>query len=453
MMNPLHKLSELNAKQKRMVAVVVALAVIVGVAALFQEGEKTMKRPDRQETVRHIFTDSDTRNVGIDAVSAQLELMKRQNSELATELTRFKEKVEKSQASTDEAVDMSRDLNRLKDEVKLMKDDNRELTRKLRSSQQKIDQHEKKLAEGTVTKRPDETSRNTPQWTDGSDKDLAFDDPADYFSNAKTPAGVSEDGDARDKGGKQDSGMIISTISTDQGDSDKSLAAHEEPEDIFLPAGSILTGALINGTDAPTGQQARQDPFPITLRIQKEAILPNRFRADIRECFLIMGGYGDLSSERFYGRGETLSCVKENGDVIETRLASYAVGEDGKAGIRGRLVSKQGQIIAKSLMAGFLSGAAEAFDVDAVPTLNLDSTGQTEFQSTDFSKQLAQGAAAKGASSALDRIAQFYIQMAEGIFPVIEVDAGRQIDMIVTQGTKLTVRGKNSSQANEVDDA
>ncbi|WP_288985764.1 TraB/VirB10 family protein, partial [uncultured Pseudoalteromonas sp.] len=212
-------------------------------------------------------------------------------------------------------------------------------------------------------------------------------------------------------------------------------------DDLYIPAGSIFTGVLINGMDAPTAQGARQDPFPATLRISKEAILPNRFRADVRECFLIVSGHGDLSSERAYLRGETLSCIKDNGEVIETGFNSYAVGEDGKAGVRGRLVSKQGQIIAKSLMAGFLSGAAEAFDVNAVPTLNLSNTGKTQYQQNDFSNTFVQGAAAKGASSALDRVAQFYVQMAEGIFPVIEIDAGRQVDIIVTKGSALKVRG------------
>lgn len=65
---------------------------------------------------------------------------------------------------------------------------------------------------------------------------------------------------------------------------------------------------------------ASAHPFPSTLRIQKEAILPNRFRADVRECFLIVSGYGDLSSERAYLRGETFSCVREDGGVIEAKL-------------------------------------------------------------------------------------------------------------------------------------
>ncbi len=52
----------------------------------------------------------------------------------------------------------------------------------------------------------------------------------------------------------------------------------------------------------------------------------------------------------------------------------------------------------------------------------------------------------KGASKALDRIAQFYIDMAEGIFPVIEVDAGRQVDIIVTKGTNLQIRSTGGAK-------
>ncbi len=207
----------------------------------------------------------------------------------------------------------------------------------------------------------------------------------------------------------------------------------------------MITGSLINGMDAPTNQGARREPFPATLRIDKEAILPNQYRADVRECFVVIGGYGDLSSERAYLRSETLSCVREDGGVIESLLDAYAVGEDGKAGVRGRLVSKQGQIIAKSMMAGFLGGLSKAFDINPIPAINTNPSNQTSYQSV-FSNDLFQGAAVKGASQALDRIAQFYIDMAKDIFPVIEVDAGRQIDLIVTRGVTLQLRSKGGKK-------
>ena len=60
-----------------------------------------------------------------------------------------------------------------------------------------------------------------------------------------------------------------------------------------------------------------------------------------------------------------------------------------------------------------------------------------------------QGAAVKGASDALDRLAQFYLDMAEEIFPVIEINAGRQVDVVVIQGTSLRISAKGSINTNK----
>ena len=42
-----------------------------------------------------------------------------------------------------------------------------------------------------------------------------------------------------------------------------------------------------------------------------------------------------------------------------------------------------------------------------------------------------------GVSKALDRLAQYYIKLAENTFPVIEVDAGREIDVVITKGVRI----------------
>lgn len=82
--------------------------------------------------------------------------------------------------------------------------------------------------------------------------------------------------------------------------------------DLFLPV-SILSGTLLTGMDAPTGRSAQSNPLPALLRLKHEAILPNHHRLDIRECFLVAAGYGDLSAERAYLRGETISCTGSTG--------------------------------------------------------------------------------------------------------------------------------------------
>ena len=102
-------------------------------------------------------------------------------------------------------------------------------------------------------------------------------------------------------------------------------------------------------------------------------------------------------------------------------------------------------------MAGFLSGAADALNVKQMPVINLNTSGQNLTSSrnqytNDISGDLLKGAGFKGASNALERIAQYYVSMAEGIFPVIEVDAGRQLDVIMTRGVKLQVKGNKGNK-------
>ena len=110
-------------------------------------------------------------------------------------------------------------------------------------------------------------------------------------------------------------------------------------------------------------------------------------------------------------------------------VKGYVAGEDGKAGMRGRLVSKQGQILANALLAGVASGIGHAFTQSST-TLSVSPLGTTS--SVDPGKQLEAGLGT-GVGKALDRLAQYYISLAEKVFPVIEVDAGRSVDVVLTQ--------------------
>jgi len=217
-----------------------------------------------------------------------------------------------------------------------------------------------------------------------------------------------------------------------------------DSETIVLPAGSIISGTLITGMDASSSSSAKREPFPALLRIKAEAILPNRFRMDITDCFIVSSGYGDLASERAYMRAEAISCVKDDGSVLESRIDAYAVGEDGKAGVRGRLVSKEGQLIAKSLMAGFLSGISNAMKPARVPTLSLNPQSNYQVERPDLGV-LGQESALGGISSATAEIAKYYLEMARNMFPIVEVDAGRKIDFVVSSGARL----RNNNMGNQ----
>lgn len=220
-----------------------------------------------------------------------------------------------------------------------------------------------------------------------------------------------------------------------------SVAAPKKEEEAWVPAGSILQGVLLSGLDAPTSSHAQKNPTPIVIRVKKEAILPNFFKVDIRECFIIASGYGVMSTERANIRTETLTCVRHDGGIIETAIQGYGIGEDGKAGLRGRLVTKQGALLAKSMTAGFFSGLADAAKPTAIAAVNTTPGTTTGYQSPDSDSLLASGLG-EGAGTALNQVSKFYLDMAKEMFPVIEIDAGRNIEIVMVKGTGLKLRSK-----------
>ena len=47
-------------------------------------------------------------------------------------------------------------------------------------------------------------------------------------------------------------------------------------------------------------------------------------------------------------------------------------------------------------------------------------------------------------SDAMDRITDYYLKLADRIFPVLEVDAGRPVDIVLSQGVLLSPTKPNS---------
>lgn len=243
--------------------------------------------------------------------------------------------------------------------------------------------------------------------------------------------------------GEMDAAQAEEKVNKPQG---RKAASEKAPESAFIPSGSMFTGVLLNGLDAPTSAVAQKNPTPVVIRVKREAVLPNYASIDVRECFLMAAGYGQLSSERALMRSENLSCVRHDGQVIESKLEAYIVGSDGKVGIPGRLVSKQGQMIAQSLIAGTLGGIGQSLGRSRVPSLNINPGAGQDIYQEDSVSSIAQGGLAGGLATSTNMIAKFYLDMAKETFPVVEVPAGEVATVIVTRGASLPLKGSTSLQ-------
>ncbi len=416
-----HIFNKVPPKIKRHVIVTTICLCLVGFIALGLTLGERKNSNQKEQVVRNVLMDRNTREVSIDAMEADLKRLARDNKELGRQVIALQNRLDRQSY------------------VSGIKSDSGEINTKLQELNKKITALDEAYR-ALVSLKQEQITHSFQ--TDKTIDDKSYRSDQEKFENNSSLQSMSLHPELFE-------GDISSTRSIHIFSEKKKSSQTENYQtqnlnsralrDIVLPAGSILTGVFLNGMDAPTGHGSGRQQFPALVKIQKEAILPNNYRSDIRDCFLIVSGYGDLSSERAYLRGEVLSCITNKKEILEGRLDSYVVGPDGHAGVRGRLVSKQGQVIAKSLMAGFLSGLSKAFDVNAVPTLNTSSNGSVSYEKV-YSTTALQGAAASGISSSLDRIANFYIEMAEGLFPVIEIDAGRKISVIVSKGARLSIK-------------
>lgn len=215
-----------------------------------------------------------------------------------------------------------------------------------------------------------------------------------------------------------------------------------------IPVGTFAKTVLLSGLDASSAMNASSDPRPMLLRIIDHGTLPRRFQSDLKDCHCTAGAYGDLSSERVYARLEKLSCIDRfTGEIIELQVSGYVSGSDGKAGIRGIVASKDGQFLARSLMGGMFAGLSNVanpqnrraqvnpfFEGGAVGESASGSGSQPSGPSIG---ETFMGGMAGGATTALDRLSQYYIDRAEQLQPVIQITAGQVVDIVFTGGTEL----------------
>jgi conjugal transfer pilus assembly protein TraB len=201
-----------------------------------------------------------------------------------------------------------------------------------------------------------------------------------------------------------------------------------------IPAGSFAKAVLLGGVDASTALTSSSDPRPILIRLMDRGTLPRKFQSDLKDCHIVGSGYGDLSSERVFARLEKLTCVERvSGEIIETEVAGYVTGEDGRAGIKGIVVEKGRGYLAKSVLGGVLQGLSGVFNPSQPAVINPIGAFMPKRSTGDkFNEGMM-----SGASGSMDRLSKYYIDRAESIQPVIQIESGRIVDVVFTEGADI----------------
>lgn len=198
-----------------------------------------------------------------------------------------------------------------------------------------------------------------------------------------------------------------------------------------------MEATLLSGLDAPAISKGEGHPVPCLLRIKAPAILPNKVKANLKGCFVIGEGLGNLASERADVRIVSLSCVDKKGRaVIDQRVKGFVVDTDGKIGLRGRVVSKMGSVIARAMLAGFVSGLSNVLGTSAY-TWSVSPQGALTIPKAE---EVLKSGVASGVKSAADQLVQFYMELARQTIPVVEVLPVRTVTVVISEGVWLELK-------------
>lgn len=206
----------------------------------------------------------------------------------------------------------------------------------------------------------------------------------------------------------------------------------------WIPSGSFTDATLIEGADANASVTGQQNTRPVTIRLKGKVQMPNNHEYDLDGCFVTGEIWGDISSERGEVRTKNLSCMPKHGAPIDMVFEGH-VSYQGKGGIRGKPVMRNGMIIGYAAGAGFLSGIGEGIKSASTPSVGLGATA--DVGAGDVFKQGMGG----GASKAADNLSQYWIKRAEQYHPVIDIGAGNAVTVVFQEGFQL----KNIDETDE----
>lgn len=209
----------------------------------------------------------------------------------------------------------------------------------------------------------------------------------------------------------------------------------DQPKDakIYIPETSYVSGYLLGGLAVSTSLNTPdENASPVVIRLTKRGNLPKNFNLDIATCRILGSSYGDLSSERAVIRLEKMVCIDPSTELVTTsNIAGTVHGPDGMNGIKGKVVATSSKHIKNALIGGVISGLSQSSKGQDAMTIT--SLGTISSQKRDFSDMVT-GGASSGIATAGEKIANYYLKMAESMSPILTIPGGVKVDIIFTKG-------------------
>lgn len=213
------------------------------------------------------------------------------------------------------------------------------------------------------------------------------------------------------------------------------LEIEDSPD--YLPPNSYAPARVVVGVDASAGVASQTDPLPVVLRItgparsvvQNGRLLTTRLDG----CVVNGAARGDLSAEKVYVKLQKMTCDQPGGRVAVSEVKGF-ISFAGKTGVRGRVVSREGNLVTQALLAGIIGGFGRGFAANANGVFSGLATGVDGKAQTLSGGDIVKGGLGQGIGDASDTVSKYLIERAEQYQPVVEMPTGIDVEIVFLDG-------------------
>ena len=211
----------------------------------------------------------------------------------------------------------------------------------------------------------------------------------------------------------------------------------------YIPAGSFARAIILGGADANASVNGQTSSSPILLKVITNAVLPNGQNANIKDCFIIASMFGDVSSGRGEVRLTNLSCVREHKTILDIPIQGTVYDSSGKNGLQGHVIMKNGKLLAYAGIAGLLSGIGSTVQQSIL---------SPQLQEVPGMGKIFKYGVSKGGNTALSKLSDYFIKRADQHHPIVEICAGKIIDVMFQKGFYLSGEQNNTNELEKTTD-
>jgi conjugal transfer pilus assembly protein TraB len=216
------------------------------------------------------------------------------------------------------------------------------------------------------------------------------------------------------------------------------LIVEDSPD--YLPPNSYAPARVIVGVDASAGVTSQTDPLPVVLRITGPArsVIKNGklLTTRIQGCVVNGAARGDLSAEKVYVKLARMTCDQPGGRVAVSEVKGF-ISFGGKTGVRGRVVSREGNLASQALLAGVIGGFGRGLSANANSVLSGPQVSVGGKREKLSAGDVLSGGLGEGAAEAADTVSKYLIERAEQYQPVVEMPTGIEVEIVFLDGVHV----------------